>query len=185
MNQPEKKQRLTRETWLQKALDVLAEDPEHLRIDELAERLGVSKGSFYWHFDNRSDFIYAMAEFWRDVYTAAIADLVSEFGGSAEDKLRAIMRQILENKVARYDLAVRAWSRHEPNIRPVIREVDEIRTKTVRGLFLEMGFDEAEARMRSRVFIVCHSLEDALSVPLSQKEANKQIETRLAFFTRR
>ena len=185
MNQSEKKSRLTREAWLQKALDVLAEDPEHLRIDELAERLGVSKGSFYWHFDNRSDFIHAMAEFWRDVYTAAIADQVSEYGGSAEERLRAIMRQILDNKVAQYDLAVRAWSRHEPSIRPVIREVDEIRTKTVRGFFLEMGFDEEEANMRSRLFILCHSLEDAFSIPLSQKEAHKQIDTRLAFFTRR
>ncbi len=185
MNQAEKKLRLTRETWLQKALDVLAEDPEHLRIDELAQRLGVSKGSFYWHFDNRADFIYAMAEFWRDIYTASIASLVSEFGGSAEDRLRAIMRQTLERKIAQYDLAVRAWSRHEPSIRPVIREVDEIRMKTVNGLFLEMGFDAAEARMRARVFIVSHSLEDALSIPLSQTEARKQIEARLAFFTRR
>ena len=185
MNQSEKKTRLSREAWLAQALEILAEDPTHLRIDELAERLGVSKGSFYWHFENRSDFIYAMAEFWRDIYTASIADLVSEYGGSAKDRLRAIMRQILEHKVARYDLAVRAWSRHEPAIRPVIREVDEIRIKTVRSLFLELGFDEAEASMRARVFIVCHSLEDALSVPLSQKDARKQVETRLAFFTRR
>ena len=29
------------ETWLQQALDILAENPEHLRIDGLAERLGV------------------------------------------------------------------------------------------------------------------------------------------------
>ena len=184
MNQSEKKSRLTRETWLQQALDVLAEDPEHLRIDELAEKLGVSKGSFYWHFDNRSDFIYSMAAYWRDVYTASVADLISEFGGSAKDRLRAIMQQILENKIAQYDLAVRAWSRHEPSIRPVIREVDEIRTKTVHDAFLQLGFDEAEASMRARVFLVCHSLEDALSISLSQKEARKQIETRLAFFTR-
>ena len=57
MAQSERKARLTREAWLAKALDILAENPEHLRIDELAERLDVSKGSFYWHFKNRSEFV--------------------------------------------------------------------------------------------------------------------------------
>lgn len=185
MNLSKQKPRLSREAWLQQALDILAEDPEHLRIDELAERLGVSKGSFYWHFENRSDFIQAMAEYWRDTYTSAVAEEVIESDLSAEDQLRIVLKETLVVKVARYDLAVRAWARHEPSIRSVISEVDAIRLKTLTSVFLDMGFDEKEARMRARVFVVCHSFEDALGKSLSRKEALEQLDARLAFFTRR
>ncbi len=178
------KTRLTREAWLQQALEVLAEDPEHLRIDELAARLGVSKGSFYWHFENRSEFIQAMATYWRDTYTSTVAEEILAANHSAEDRLRGILEEVLIGKVARYDLAVRAWARHEPDIRPVIHEVDEMRLKILTGLFLEIGLDEAEARTRARVFVACHSFEDALSVPLNRQETRRQIESRLAFFTR-
>ena len=185
MNQSERKPRLTRETWLQQALDILSEDPEHLRIDELAERLSVSKGSFYWHFENRSDFIRAMAEYWRDELTANVAEGLSIIHASAEDRLYTLMRQILEKKLGRYDLAIRAWARHEPSILPVIQEVDEIRLRELKNLFLDMGFDEAEARMRTRVCVVYHSFDEALSIPLSRKEALKQLDARHAFLTRR
>jgi len=180
MNQPKKKPRLSREAWLQQALDILAENPEHLRIDELAERLGVSKGSFYWHFKNRSEFIRAMAEYWRDRYTSDVREGVF----AAEDHLREVLKETLVDKAGRYDLAVRAWARHEPSINPVIREVDRIRLQSLSGIFIELGFDEAEARTRARVFVACHSFEDALSIPLSRKEALAQIDARYAFFTR-
>lgn len=181
MNQPVKKPRLSRETWLQQALDILAEDPEHLRIDELAARLGVSKGSFYWHFENRSEFIKALAEYWRDKYTSDVREEVF----AADDHLREILKETLLDKVGRYDLAVRAWARHEPSIAPIIREVDEIRLQSIREIFVELGLGEAEAATRARVFVACHALEDALAVPLSRKEALAQLEARHAFFTRR
>ena len=180
MNQPKKKPRLSRESWLQQALDILAENPEHLRIDELAERLGVSKGSFYWHFEKRSEFVQAMAEYWRDKYTSDVRDEVF----SAEDHLREILKETLIDKVGRYDLAVRAWARHEPSINPVIREVDKIRLQSLRIIFVKLGFDEADASTRARVFVACHSFEDALSIPLSRKEAVEQLDARYAFFAR-
>lgn len=185
MNQAKKKPRLSRETWLQQALDTLASDPEHLRIDELAGRLGVSKGSFYWHFENRTEFVRAMAEYWRDTYTSTVVDAVSDSRVPAEDRLRRVMTHILEDKVAQYDLAVRAWARHEPDIRDVILEVDKLRLKTLNNVFRDLGLDEPEARMRARVFVVCHSLEGAISSQLSHKEALEQLELRLAFFARR
>ncbi len=185
MNQLAKKPRLSREAWLQQALEILAEDPTHLRIDELAARLGVSKGSFYWHFENRSEFIYALAEYWRDANTVAAIEAVEPLGQSPEDQMYALMRYLLETRAARFDLAVRAWARHEPDILPVIREVDRLRTKMVRGLFEDMGFDGPEAEMRTRIFVTCHSFDNSLSIQVSRDEALKQLDARHAFFTRR
>ncbi len=185
MKQAEKKTRLTRKAWLQQALDILAEDSAHLRIDELAERLGVSKGSFYWHFENRSDFVRQLAEYWKDANTLAVKDAVDSVDGPAEDRLHALMKFLIEQQSGRYDLAVRAWARHEPSIVPVIRETDEIRLNTVNSLFLEMGFDKVEAWVRARVFMACHSMEDALSNAPTRKEALDHLDARHAFFTRR
>ncbi len=185
MAQSERKARLTREAWLAKALDILAEDPEHLRIDELAERLDVSKGSFYWHFRNRSEFVRALAEYWKFQNTQVVANAVAKVEGPAEERLRVLMRFLLNNRLARYDLAVRAWARHEPDIAPVIREVDEIRLQTVGGIFADMGFEEPGLGMRTRTFVIAHSFDEMMSIGVSREEALEQLEARHAFFTRR
>ena len=185
MIRSDKKARLSRDEWLAKALEILAEDPTHLRIDELAGRLGVSKGSFYWHFENRSDFVLALAEYWRDENTKAVAGSIALSGGSAEERLYALMRFLLENHSSQYDLPVRAWARHEPDILPVIREVDEIRTMTVRSLFEEMGITEPDLGVRTRLFVTYHSFDSALTSRMSSEEALAQLDALHAFFTRR
>jgi hypothetical protein len=56
---------------------------------------------------------------------------------------------------------------------------------TVRDLFAEMGFEEPELSVRSRVFVVAHSFDDALSISLSDEEISNQLDTKFEFFTRR
>ena len=182
MKQQEKFSRLTRETWLQEALEVLADDPIHLRIDTLAQRLGVSKGSFYWHFENRSDFVHALAEHWRDTNTQAVVDAIGEVSGPPEERLRTLMQYIVAGQAARYDLAVRAWARIEPGILPIVREVDQIRLDTLRGLFEDLGFEEPELGIRTRAFVVFHSFESAFTHEMSSEEILRQLDARFAFF---
>ena len=179
-----KKPRLTREEWLAKALDILAEDPSHLRIDEIASRLGVSKGSFYWHFENRSEFVHTLAEFWKDTNTVNIVDVIHQQSGSGEERLLALMKLIISHKAAKYDLAVRAWARHEPEITPVIRQVDRIRRETIRGLFADMGFEEPELTVRAGVFIVTFSFQYAMSLGIFPEGDPEQLNVLHAFFTR-
>jgi AcrR family transcriptional regulator len=51
------KNRLSQGAWLEKALEILANEGEKkLSIVHLAKLMGVTKGSFYWHFKNRKDF---------------------------------------------------------------------------------------------------------------------------------
>jgi len=58
-------QRLTREDWLENALTVLSRKGRAgLRIEGLSAALGVSRGSFYWHFKDRGDFVHALLEYW-------------------------------------------------------------------------------------------------------------------------
>ena len=176
---------MSREAWLEAALKVLAKDPYHLRIEELANRLGVSKGSFYWHFEDRSEFVKALAEYWRDTDTAAVVQQIRDSDGTPEERLRKLMTMIVVDRHARLDAPIRAFARIEPDILPIIRETDKMRMEALRGLFEEMGFEEPELSMRTRVFVVFHSFNDALAVELTRKEATEQLDARHAFFTRR
>ncbi len=178
------KGRLTREAWLVRALEVLAESPTHLRIDRLAERLGVSKGSFYFHFKDRADFVHALAEYWRDAYTKDVAKPILDMDCTGAEKLRLLMEGIIMHDASTMDIPVRALGRIEPGIMDVIREVDEMRLHTLRAIFSEIGFEGDELEVRTRVFVACHSFDTTLSVKLSREEALAQVPLRLAFFTR-
>ena len=58
---------LDRENWIESATDVLArEGLGGLRIEVLAKRCGVTKGSFYWHFKDRQDLLTAILEHWQE-----------------------------------------------------------------------------------------------------------------------
>jgi AcrR family transcriptional regulator len=58
----QKTDRLTREQWLARSLEILSDGgPGELRIDNITHKMGISKGSFYWHFKNRADYIECLA----------------------------------------------------------------------------------------------------------------------------
>ncbi len=175
--------RLTREDWLEQALDVLAEDPEHLHVEALAKRLGVSKGSFYWHFDNRAQFVLELARYWRDVYTAQVVSEIEARSGTPEERLRALMMIILTEKRGSRDVPIRALARIEPSIQPIVRENDELRMAALRSLFREMGFAGRELEARTRMFVVLFSFDEALSIPMALEDVDWHLDARLRLLT--
>ena len=59
------KSRLSREHWIEAALDALGEGGVGaVAVEPLAARLGVTKGSFYWHFPSREALLVAALERW-------------------------------------------------------------------------------------------------------------------------
>ncbi len=73
-----KRQRLNREAWIDTALKVMAETGiGAVAVEPLAERLGVTKGSFYWHFSNREALIHAALSTWEERGTGEIIRTVS------------------------------------------------------------------------------------------------------------
>ncbi len=65
---------LDRGAWLEAAADAIAEGGfGEARILTLAKKLGVTRGSFYWHFRGHDDFIRSLLERWRDEQLHAMA----------------------------------------------------------------------------------------------------------------
>jgi AcrR family transcriptional regulator len=177
--------RLSREDWLNRALDIFAKEGEaQLRIDRLVRHLGVTKGSFYWHFRDRSDFISSLANHWARVITTRVRDEIDNMKTGPSEKLRRLMEIVIGKKYGRYEVAMRAWAAHEPIVAPVVRKVDKVRLSFVRTLFAGLGFRGQELQTRTRIFVTYLSLESILLEPEPKKKKFEALENRLEFFTR-
>ena len=112
-----KSRRLSREQWLKRALEILSKEGNaKLRIDLLSRNLGVSKGSFYWHFKDRADFVKRLAEYWARSSTEQAIELVNQSQGNASSRLLELMEFLCQKDFAKYDVAMRAWAAQEPAV---------------------------------------------------------------------
>ena len=149
---PERKQ-LQRVDWLLKALDIfVAEGIDAVRITRLAEDLGVTRGSFYWHFENREDLIAALVSYWKDKNTRAIRESVDNASSLAEGIFRFFETCIDATLFdPRLDLALREWARRSDSVRNMVDIEDEARIASLRDFFIRCNYAMPEALIRARV----------------------------------
>lgn len=151
---------LDRHAWLEAAADAIAEGGfGEARILTLAKRLGVTRGSFYWHFRDHDDFIRALLERWRDgQLQATVAWRPST--GDAETDLRRAVRLLLSDmardaKALRIELAVQDYARRNPLAAAITREVNRARMKQGQALFEALTADADRARALTLLLYAC------------------------------
>jgi len=139
-------EKLNRQRWLTAGLQALAESgPEALRIMPIAAHLQVTKGSFYWHFENLEDYRTAVLEEWERHYTGdAIASLDNDRLAPAE-KLRTWIVGATYADL-RLERAVRSWSLNNPAVGAVRRRVDAERMAFLARLLGDVGWPPEAAR---------------------------------------
>ena len=178
--------RLSREEWLARALEVLGrKGAGELTVESLARQLGVTKGSFYWHFRDRADFFRQLIEYWDEHFTQTVIAEISGQSGPPEERLLELMRLVLSKRLDRFEMPVRAWAQQNPALAPLVRKVDRHRISFVRSLFLEMGFDEDEAEMRTRVFLTYMMTQRFLLPSTAGSKQFSDLHKRAAFFSHR
>ena len=178
--------RLSRDEWLARALEVIGKKgASELAVESLAQKLGVTKGSFYWHFKNRDNFFRQLIEYWDVNFTQTVIAEISGQGGPAEERLLELMRLVQTKRLDRFEMPVRAWAQQNPTLAPLVRRVDRHRISFVRSLFLEMGFDEDEAEMRPRVFLTYMITQRFLLPSTAGSKQFTDLRKRAAFFTHR
>jgi AcrR family transcriptional regulator len=142
--------RTPRRTWIEEGLRALAAGgPDAVRIDPLAKALGVSRGGFYWHFEDRGALLEEMLDAWERAATDEVIERVERKGGDARAKLRRAGALTFSDELLPIDLAVRAWARHEPSVAERLRRVDNRRMDYLRALFGTFCADAAEVEARS------------------------------------
>jgi AcrR family transcriptional regulator len=154
-----KAKRLTRKEFLTRSLEVLSrEGDSELRIDRLVGALGVTKGSFYWHFEDRADFVHSLAEHWAHWTNDRVIQELQDEKGDPRETLTAIHKIVIRNDLARYDLVMRSWATHEPEVARVVEAVDRTRIDFVGRFFQRLGYRGRDLDIRTRLFVVSTSM---------------------------
>jgi AcrR family transcriptional regulator len=123
--------------------------PEAVRIEPLAEALGVTRGGFYWHFEDRSTLLEEILDTWERASTDEVVQRVEAEGGDARRKVRRAGALTFARDLLPIDLAVRDWSRRDPTVAERLRRVDNRRMEYLRSLFSTFCPDEADVEARS------------------------------------
>ena len=142
--------RTPRTSWIDEGLRALAAGgPDAVRIEALAQTLGVTKGGFYWHFDDRRALLEEMLDQWERVSVDEVIERIEDEGGDARSKLRHLSTIAhASSEVLTVDLAGRDWARREQTVAERLRGVDNRRMAYMRSLFGAFcpDADEVEAR---------------------------------------
>ena len=147
--EPDMTEQLSADDWITQGLKALAKSGfTALKADPLAKAMGVSRGSFYWHFADLGAFHAAILKRWREI--AAEQIIADVEAGSEGEPLRALLRRSFG---ARLDLerAVRNWAAFDPAAQAAVRAIDRRRLDYIEGLLEKHGFTSAVAQARAQI----------------------------------
>lgn len=156
---PAVRTQLDPERWVEAATELLAkEGVSGLRVEVIAKRCGVTKGSFYWHFKDRQALLDAVLEQWKKGRIRDIEKTTTVAAGQERDQLLyaiEVYGASRNRKGMSIELAVRDWARHDARAAAVAEEVDLYRLECTRRLFVASGMSDAEAKSRSLLLYAC------------------------------
>lgn len=168
--------KVTRAQWLKAARDTLvSKGASDVKILTLSNQLGVSRSSFYWCFENRSDLLKALLAEWEVRNTKCIVEKCQIKTESIEQSVCLFFECFIDPQLfdQRLDFAVREWSRRDPSVRAKIDEADALRLRAVTDVFIEHGYAPSEADVRARILYFMQLGYHALDV-------KEHFETRMA-----
>ena len=155
---------LQREDWIQEGLKTLAaEGIEEVRVEVMARDLGVSKGSFYWHFKDRPELLHAMLEEWEKQETGWFFDEAERDLSPARRWTRLL--ELATGPARRVpDTAIFEWARKDPQVAARVNAVEQKRMAYISRVLREIGFGRSEAEWWSEtVYLAFLGLVDRAS----------------------
>ena len=169
---------LTKDDWLRAAMELLrTRGIGGVRVLPLAKELGVSRGSFYWHFEDRDDLLRCMLDWWDREMTDSVIQFANKGHGSAQKRLMAVAEDVVRFDRNRHETAIRTWAESDKRAAKILRRVVNKRLDYVTSLFRDASFSPAEARARGDLLAVYIMSEDSIL-------AHETLETRLRLLRR-
>lgn len=143
------------EQWIEEARNALIEEGiDSVKVDRLAQRIGVSRGGFYHHFTDRADLLTRLLTLWHDTVLFVPPGLVARTPADAMAAIDNIVDHLIREDMydPHFDLAVREWARSDASVAAAVAGVDAERIAALFKVFLALGCDKQEADVRARVF---------------------------------
>ena len=150
-DKPDRRGRLSAEDWAQAALDLIAEQGvAAVAVEPLARRLGVTKGSFYWHFHSRDALLQAALERWEKVEQEQVFGQLEAIADPRE-RLRALFDLVAHEYKAHIIYSELLKALDHPAVQPVIGRVSDRRLDYLTASFRQAGLGRNDAQNRARL----------------------------------
>ena len=170
----------TPDLWLDAAYQLLVEGGvEAVKVMPLAERLGLSRTSFYWHFPDREALLAGLVDRWKAKNTGNLVARCEAHAATITEAMLNLFDCWYDDALfdSRLEFAMRTWSLTDPSVAAAMNEADAVRVAAITALFRRFGYSEAEADTRARTlyltqvgYIAVRS-EESLEVRLGRNPA--------------
>ena len=177
-----KTRQLAREDWLKAALRLCKGGIEGVKVAPLAANLGVTTGSFYWHFKNRQELLVALLKYWEHEMTDVAIDTARRYAGSPADRIYYIMETVMVDNLARYDLPIWQWAQSDTIASRVFKRVLKKRFSFAAWMFSEAGFPKKQAEVRGRMMVI-YMMGESTLIPDSMAKRKELIKLKHAILT--
>jgi AcrR family transcriptional regulator len=134
--------------WLDQGLKALAESGfTALKAEPLAKAMGVSRGSFYWHFADIGAFHAAILKHWREV---AAEQIIADVEATSDNPVQLLLRRAFGGRLV-LENAVRSWATLDPLARSAVQAIDRRRLSYVESMLRGSGLSPSAARARAQI----------------------------------
>lgn len=142
---------LTAADWEREALQLIAEEGvQALAIEPLARRMGITKGSFYWHFSGRNSLLQQSLERWEEHDRRNLNKSLGEIE-DPRARLASFFRRVGKEKLTHEVYSELCAAAGHPQVEPVLERVAERRMQHLSSSFEELGLEPKEARHQARL----------------------------------
>ncbi len=142
--------RLSVDDWIAAGYAILAEEGiKALKINRLCERLGVTKGSFYWHFTDMPAYRAALVQSWAESRDADRHEFEQMSDLAPRERLSRMMSSLVNPRHWMLERAMREWARSDETVAASVKAADRRILRSVRQAFADYGFDSQEADLRA------------------------------------
>ena len=176
--------RLSRDDWLDAAFRAVVERGfDNVRVLTLATALGVTRGSFYWHFVDHAELVAALLARWRERELATNRSVASHNIADPQEDLQAVLEAALAHGGAdlenmRFELALRGLGRRDAKVATMLLEVDQQRLRLFEGKFLRLTQDaRSAADLAALFYLAIVGSNQALSRPSNPPQLKEYLRS--------
>jgi AcrR family transcriptional regulator len=139
---------LSVDDWIEAGFAILAEEGmKALKIDRLSHRLGVTKGSFYWHFTDIAGYRAALVQAWGDLRDDDRRHVGELAGLPPRERLSVVMSSLVSTRHWTLERAMREWARTDNDAAASVRSADQRVLAAVRQAYRDYGFNDEDAEV--------------------------------------
>jgi AcrR family transcriptional regulator len=174
------------DVWLEAAQEALLETGiDGVKILPLAQRLKLSRTSFYWFFTDREALLSALVGRWREKNTGSIIGRADAYAETVTEAMLNVFDCWFDNSLfdPRFEFAIRAWAMQSESILEEVRAADHARIDALVHMLARFGQNSVNAGVRARAVYLVQIGYISMQTQESLAERLKRVSGYVTMFT--